>query len=147
MLTVKVQTSSSMFEPLVWKTAKMFHVLFFITPTNVNSPGNANPYVAGGDLLDLTQLTSIAAGGPGQTLPTFEAVAKVEINSGRLAGGAGSSGLFFYQYAPGTTLANGTMQVFTGAAAQSPLAELNAGNYPANVLNDVIHGEAIFVVP
>jgi len=147
MLTLKVQTASSTLQPLTWKTGKMYHVLFTITPTNVNSPGNANPYVAGGDTLDLTQLNALLAGLPGQVLPTFEAVVKVEINSARLAGAAGESGLYVYQFSPGTALNNGTMQIFTGAAAQSPLAELAAGNYPAAVLSDVIQAEAIFVMP
>ena len=44
-------------------------------------------------------------------------------------------------------LNNGTMQVFTGAAAQAALTEMTAGNYVANVLNDTIIGEAFFAVP
>jgi hypothetical protein len=74
-------------------------------------------------------------------------VAKVEFQSSRLSGATGSAGLFIYQYAPSTTNANGTFQVFTGAAAQAALTELSAGAYPANVLNDVISGEAYFVMP
>lgn len=147
MLTLQVQASSSMLQPLNWKTGKMYHVLFIITPTNVNSPGNANPYVAGGDTLDLTQLNGLTGGLPGQVLPTFEAVAKVEIQSNRLKGAANNGNLFVYEYAPSTALNNGAMQIFTGAAAQSGLTELAAGNYPAGVLNDTIQGEAIFVVP
>jgi hypothetical protein len=147
MLSLAIQVSSSMLQPLAWKEGKIFKVLFTVTPTNVNSSGNANPYVAGGDICDLTQLVGLTGGAPGATLPTFEAVAKVEFQSARGKLATGSSGLYLYQYAPGTTLANGTMQVFTGAAAQSALAELAAGNYPANVLNDVIQGEAYFVMP
>lgn len=147
MLSVKLQTSSSMGQPLAWKEGKIFKVLFLITPTNVNTGANANPYVAGGDTLDLTQLFNLTSSAPGLSLPTFEAVAKVEIQSARLQGGVGSAGLFLYQFAPGTTLANGTMQIFTGAAAQAALTELAAGNYPANVLNDVISAEAYFVMP
>lgn len=147
MLTVAVQTSSSMLQPLMWKEGKIFKVLFTITPTNVDTPGNGNPYVAGGDTLDLTQLFSLTAGAPGSVMPTFEMLAKVEIQSMRPHNGTGFAGLFLYQFAPGTTMANGTMQVFTGAAAQSPLTELSAGNYPANVLNDTIQGEAYFVMP
>lgn len=147
MLTVKLQNSSSTGQPLYWKTGKIFHVLFTITPTNANTGNNANPYVAGGDTLDLSQLFSLLSGSPGNTLPTFEAVVKVEIQSTRLQGATGFAGLYVYQYAPGTTLQNGTMQIYTGAAAQSALTELTAGNYPANVLNDVIQGEALFVMP
>lgn len=147
MLSVKLQASSSMGQPLYWRTGKLFHFLFTITPTNVNTGANANPYVAGGDTLDLTQLVSLTAGAPGLTLPTFEAVVKVEINSSRLANATGFANLFVYQYSPGTTLSNGTMQIFTGAAAQTGLTELTAGNYPTNVLNDVIQAEALFVMP
>lgn len=147
MLALEILASSSMLQPLAWKESKIFKVLFTITPTNVDSPGNANPYVAGGDTLDLTQLVSLTGGAPGATLPTFESVALVRILSARPNLATGYAGLFLYQYAPGTTLKNGTMQVFTGAAAQAALTELAAGNYPANVLNDTIIGEAYFVMP
>lgn len=146
-LSVKLQTSSQMGQPVHWKTGKIYHVLFTITPTNANSGANANPYVAGGDTLDLSQLFGINSGAPGSVLPTFELPVKVEINSARLAGGASSANLFVYQWSPGTTLLNGTMQIFTGAAAQTGLTELSAGNYPAGVLNDVIQAEALFFVP
>ena len=147
MLSLKLQYSASTQQPLIWREGKIFHVLGYITPTNVNTGANANPYVAGGDTLDLTQFFNLASSAPGMLLPTIEGVAKVEIVSFRAANAVGASGLYIYQYSPGTTLANGTMQIFTGAAAQSPLAELNAGNYPANVLNDVIQIEAMFVMP
>jgi len=147
MLAVKLAYSSQTQEPLVWRTGKIFHVLFYITPTNVDSAGNANPYVAGGDTLDLTQLFNLASSAPGTLLPTYEAVVYVRIKSARPNLATGYAGLFEYQYAPGTTLANGTMQVFTGAAAQAALTELTAGNYPANVLNDAILAEALFVMP
>ena len=138
-LSVKLQNSSNTQQPLYWRTGKIFHVLFTIAVS-----GN---YSAGGDTLDLTQLFNLASSAPGDTLPTIDAVAKVEIQSFRAQGATGSAGLYVYSYAPGTTLANGTMQVFTGAAAQSPLTELSAGAYPANVANDVIQGEAYFVMP
>lgn len=145
MLSVKLQTSSQTGQPLWWKEGKIFKVLFIVTPTNVNSPGNANPYVAGGDTLDLTQLFNLASSAPGMSLPTFEGVAKVELQSIRPAPGAAN--VYEYGYCPGMTLANGTMQVITGAAAQTALTELAAGNYPAGVLSDVIQGEAYFVMP
>jgi hypothetical protein len=134
-------------QPLAWKDGKIFHVLFTITPTNVNTGANANPYIAGGDTLDLTQLVSLAGGAPGAALPTFESVALVTIQSSRPKLGTGYAGLYDYQYAPGAALNNGTMQIFTGGAAQSPFTELAAGNYPANVLNDTIIGHAYFVMP
>ena len=149
MLSVKLQASSQMGQPIFWKEGKIFKVLFTITPTNVNSPGNANPYVAGGDTLDLTQLFNLLSSAPGQSLPTFEAVVKIEIQSNRPKGGAGNGFLFFYEYAPDPagSLSAGSLQVFSGAAAGPGLAELAAGNYPANVLNDVIQAEAYFFVP
>ena len=145
MLTLEILQSSSMKQPLQWKEGKIFKVLFTITPTNVDSAGNANPYVAGGDTLDLTQLVNLAGGAPGATLPTFESVARVVIQSQPAAPGAASC--YEYRYCSGSALNNGTMQVFTGAAAQSGFTELAAGNYPAAVLADVIVGEAYFVMP
>lgn len=145
MLSVAIQNSSSMKQPLYWKEGRIFKVLFTITPTNVNTGANANPYVAGGDTLDLTQLFNLLSSAPGNTLPTFESVVKVEIQSTKAAPGAAN--LFLYSFAVGTTLANGTMQVFTGAAAQTGLTELTAGNYPAGVLADTIQAEAYFMVP
>lgn len=148
MLTTQVQIDAATGQPLIWKEGKILKVLFTVTPTNVNSPGNLNPYVAGGDTLDLTQLLgSLTSDAPGGVLPTVSLPAKVEFQSARPKGNADSNKLFCYSYAPNTTLANGTMQVFTGAAAQSPLTELTAGNYPAAVLDDVIQGEAYFVMP
>lgn len=147
MLSLAIQTSSSMLQPLAWKEGKIFKVLFTITATNANSAGNANPYVAGGDTCDLTQLFGLLGGMPGGVAPTFEAVAKVEIQSFRAKGAANNGNLFVYSYAPGTNLTNGTMQVFTGAAAQTASTELAAGNYPAGVTTDVIQGEVYFVMP
>lgn len=147
MLSVAIQASSQTQQPLWWKEGKILKVLFTITPTNVNSAGNANPYVAGGDTIDLTQLFGLLGGAPGGTIPTFENVAKVELQSVRPKGAANSANLFIYSYAPGTTLANGSMQVFSGAAAQTALTELTAGNYPAGVTTDTIQGEAYFVMP
>jgi hypothetical protein len=147
MLTVALQNSSQTGQPLWWKEGKILKVLFTITPTNVNTPGNANPYVAGGDTLDLTQLFNLASSAPGMNIPTYDLPAKIEIQSVRPKGGANSANLFIYEYAPGTTLANGTLQVFTGAAAQTGLTELTAGNYPAGVTTDTIQAEAYFVIP
>ena len=138
-LSVKLQTSSQTGQPLWWKEGKIFKVLFIIAAT-VN-------YAAGGDVLDLTQLFNLASSAPGQNIPTFDLPVKVEIQSARLSGGANNANLFTYGYAPGTTLANGTMQVFTGAAAQTGLTELTAGAYPAGVLTDVIQAEVYFLVP
>lgn len=149
MLSIAIQTSSSMKQPLYWKEGKIFKVLFTITPTNVNSPGNANPYVAGGDTLDLTQLFNLLSSSPGNSLPSFESIVKCEIQSNRTKGAASNGNLFLYEYAPDPngSLSAGAMQVFTGAAAQTGLTELSAGNYPAGVLNDVIEGEAYFIMP
>lgn len=151
MLSVKLAYSSSMGQPLWWREGKIFHVLFNITPTNVDSPGNANPYVAGGDTLDLTQLFNTASSAPGMLLPTFENVADVRIHTQRPVGNAGSAVKYIYEYAPNPTaaspLADGTMQIFVSAAAAAPLEELAAGNYPANVLNDTILAHAYFVMP
>lgn len=98
-------------------------------------------YPLHGDPLDLTLLFATTAGGPGASLPTGSLPIKVEFQS-VLSGG--QTAAYIYQYSPGTTLANGTVQLFTGAAAQSGLTEFTAGAYPAGVLADTIQGEAIF---
>lgn len=136
-LSVKLQNTPVTGQPLWWKEGKIFKVLFTITAT-----GN---YVTGGDTLDLTQLFNLASSAPGMNLPTFEGVAKVELQSNRSAPGAANQAV--YQYCQGTTLANGTMQVLTGAAAQAGLTELSAGAYPALVTGDTIQGEAYFIQP
>lgn len=56
----------------------------------------------------------------------------------------GAIALFEYQYTPGTTPANGKTQIFTGAAAQSGLAELADGATPAGVTGDTISFTATF---
>lgn len=58
--------------------------------------------------------------------------------------GSGATALYVYNFNPGTTMANGKLQVFTGAAAQSGLAELADGAVPAGVSGDVIGFEAWF---
>lgn len=151
MLTVAVRTNTSGIgsggQPMIEKYAKTLHIFFSIVATNVNSPGNANPYVAGGDTLDLTALFG-DAGLPGYSAPTASMPEKVLITSIKPSGSAQAAGLFEYRYALGTTGANGKMQVFTtGGAAQAALVELTAGNYPAGVLGDVIEGEVIVPVP
>ena len=147
MLSVKLLASSQLSQPMIEKTPKILHVFFQITPTNVNTGANANPYIAGGDVLDLTQLFNTASSAPGMSLPTFDNPILVRILSTRPLLGTGYAGKFEYQYAPSTAPNNGTMQVFTGAAAQAALTEMTAGNYVANVLNDTIIGEAFFAVP
>lgn len=66
---------------------------------------------------------------------------KVSVFSAKAAGG---TALYVYSFAPGTTLANGKLQVFTGAAAQSALAELADGAVPAGVSGDTIVFDAWF---
>lgn len=135
MLTIAPQISSQTGQAAIWKEGKMWKARCIITPTNVNSPGNANPYVAGGDTLDLTQIVATLLG---QVLPTYDLASQVMIISARPSGAANNANMFEYSFAPGTTLKNGTMQVFTGAAAQTGLTELTAGNYPVGVTTDTI---------
>lgn len=122
-------------QPMIEKHAKTLHVFIAISLTN------AVNYVTGGDTLDLTAIFG-TAGLPGYLFPTGALPEKVEIQSVKPTSGA-QTNLFVYSYVPGTTLANGKIQVFTGAAAQTALTELSAGAYPAGVLADVIEGEII----
>src|SRR4051812_12773941 len=85
----------------------LIYVFFSVTPSGA--------YALGGDVLDFTKLLdSIKSGRP---------PLQVTIFSQKAGGGSG----FVYGFAPGSTMANGKMQVFTGAAAQAALTELAAG--------------------
>jgi hypothetical protein len=137
-LAIAIQTSSDNAQPLIEKTPKLLRVRGIITPS-----GN---YAAGGDTLDLTTIFALAAGAPGASLPTAALPVEVRIWSACPAA-TPQTHQYQYGFAPGTTLKNGTMQVFTGAAAQTALTELSAGAYPAGVTGDVILFEACFPVP
>lgn len=100
-------------------------IYFVVIPT-----GN---YAALGDTIDFTSLGDLVMS---EYAPIF-----VVIQSAKSGGASG----FDYSYNPGTTMSNGKFQVFTGAAAQSPLTELTAGAYPAGVTGDTIIGYADFI--
>lgn len=51
---------------------------------------------------------------------------------------------YSYVYQPGTSAADGTLKIFTGAAGQAPFTELAAGAVPAGVSGDTITFEAFF---
>lgn len=51
---------------------------------------------------------------------------------------------YVYQFLPGSSLGNGVLQIFTGAAAQAGLTELSAGAIPAGVSGDTIAFHARF---
>lgn len=95
------------------------------------SPGT---YTAGGYVLDFSNIDAIKS----NSVPK-----RVLVFSARLAG-ATAANLFDYSFSPGTTIANGRLQLFTGAAAQTALTELSNGNTPAGVSGDTIEFEAIF---
>jgi len=142
-LAIKLVQSSSTQQPAFWQgLSKIWECLIQITPT-----GN---YTAGGDTLDLTQIFNINSSAPGETLPTIELTALVEIVSQRPQGAAGNGFNYMYKFSPGSTLANGAMQVYTAtSAAQTGFAEITGAPtaYPANVLNDTIVAHCIFFMP
>lgn len=128
-----LRTSSNTGQPISPSSdGRTFRIFFSFKLT-----GN---YATAGDTLDLTQLFSTSAAPPGFTAPAA-LPEKVQLRSVQTPG---PTNLFVYSFAPGTTLANGKVQVFTGAAAQTALTELSAGAYPAGVTGDLIEGEAIF---
>lgn len=94
-------------------------------------------YAAGGDVLNFLTATYP----PGQTPPPVTGLPLVVYIQSAKAGGLSG---FQYGFNPGTTQANGKMQVFTGAAAQAALTELSNGAYPAGVTGDTITFEAEF---
>jgi hypothetical protein len=91
-------------------------------------------YTAHGDILTFAGFDQIKS----DQIPIW-----VEFGENPPAGTSPSG--FVYNYCPGTTIANGRVAVFTGAAAQSPLTELSAGAYTAGALAAVVTGHAVFV--
>ena len=61
------------------------------------------------------------------------------------AAASAAANQYVYTFLPGTTLANGVLQIFTGAAAQTALTELSAGAIPSGVSGDTIVFEGVFV--
>ena len=93
--------------------------------------GSGN-YVAGG--IPVTTPKAVITPPIGQNSPYADRTPVVaQLNS---AAGSG----FQYAYNPTTQ----KMQIFTGAAAQSPLTELSAGALPGGVTGDTIQFEMIF---
>lgn len=93
-------------------------------------------YVAGGDTLSLAGQSQIVS----STVPFF-----VSVQSQASAGASG----FEYRFVPGTTLANGKLQVFgqqptSATGGVIAMSEVAAGAYPAGVTGDVILAEAVF---
>lgn len=128
------QTSSATGQPIGFdESQKTLHlwVTFKLTGS----------YPTGGDPFDITQFFTATAGGPGASIPTGALPLKVEFTSQKPTA---QTNLYVYNYLPGTTLANGTIQVYTGAAAQTGLTELSAGAYAAGILADVIQAEIVF---
>lgn len=135
-VTLALQTSSNTGLPIgIDDRQKTFSIPFTMTLTGA--------YVTGGFTLDLTQLFAAAAGGPGMSLPTNALPLRVTFESARPSSSP-QTNLYIYNYAPGTTQANGLVQIFTGAAAQTALTELSAGALPAGVTGDTIVGEVVF---
>lgn len=93
-------------------------------------------YPTGGDILDLS-------GTPfGDAVKSLGPPLDVDLKSYASGGDSG----FVYKYRPGTTSANGKLQVMTtGAAAQAALVEFLTAAYTAAMLADKILGRAFFI--
>lgn len=92
-------------------------------------------YVTAGILADLTALGDALKSGQ---LPTSVRVWSMPTTA------SPETNQYLYLFCLGTTQANGKLQVYTGAAAQTALTELSAGNIPAGVSGDAIVFEAVF---
>lgn len=114
------------------------------TVTDVDFTGNAviitgflavaaGDYAAGGLVVDITAFSY----GAGKSVPPMGLPLFVHLESQPLVASA-TAAMFVYGWLRGTTLKNGQMQIFTGAAAQSGLAELSNGASPAGVVADHI---------
>jgi hypothetical protein len=96
-------------------------------------------YTTGGDTLNFQTATFT----PGIALPATVAPTFVEIKSLSTSGASG----YDYEFKPGTTPANGLMQVFQAPSSGSnPLAEIPGSPtaYPAGVTGDTIICKAWF---
>lgn len=129
-------TASNTGQPIGIEEGQKTFKLFFTFKLTGNNPA------AQFDVLDLLQLFTAAAGGPGASLITGSLPIKVELQS--VLPSAPGANAFIYNWIPGTTLSNGGVAVYTGAAAQTGPTLLSAGAYPAGVLADTIQGEATF---
>ena len=118
-LTLALGTSNPPFDG-VDDGQKLFYVF-----GSIAASGN---YAAGGDTLDWTKLLDALKTG---YLP-------VQVQMFSQSASAGHPGYTYY-WRPGTTLANGKMQVMNGTA------ELGAGAYPAAILADTIAFAATFL--
>jgi hypothetical protein len=133
-ITETLQTSSVTGIQMITEDQKTITIFFTLVMAGV--------YAAGGMTLDLTQLFAAAAGAPGSSLPTGALpLTPLVLESSRAPGQAN---LYKYHFVPGTTLSNGTVQIFTGAAAQTALTELSNGALPAGVTADTISGRVTF---
>ena len=93
-------------------------------------------YPTGGDTVNFVGATYPQGQGP---VATSGAPLRCEFYSTKYA-----AALFIYQWIRGTNQTNQLMGVFTGAAAQSGLAEFSTAAYSAAMLADTIEFEAKF---
>lgn len=107
-------------------TGNMFMVTGYLTVA-------AGTYAAGGAVVDITGFSY----GVGKSVPAMGVPLLVHLESQPLVASAAAA-LYVYTWLRGSTLKNGQMQIFTGAAAQSGLAELSNGAVPAGVIADHI---------
>lgn len=99
--------------------------------------GDPATYLAGGLTLDFTK------GWPaGQSLPASAPPRNVEIRSAK----ANGTSLFLYKYNPGTTAANGKLQIFDqDAVDENPLDEFDTGTaVVVGISGDTIQFNASF---
>jgi hypothetical protein len=92
-------------------------------------------------VLNFLTLTYPVGQGP---LPVSSAPYDVVLHSQPVVA-SGTTAMFEYEFLKGSSQANGAVQIFTGAAAQSGLAELSDGAVPAAVVADTIRFEAKFL--
>lgn len=99
----------------------------------------AGDYAAGGLVVNILNFTYGKGQGPLPCLPPIE----VEIYSQPVVA-SHAAAKFLYSWLTGSSLANGQVQIFTGAAAQSGLAELADGATPAGVTGDTLLFKMVF---
>jgi len=96
---------------------------------------STDTYTTGGNTMSFAGFDDIKS----SSLPNFVEVISQPTSASHAAN------VYVYQFLPGTTLYNGTLQIFTGAAAQTGLTELTSNAaIPSGVSGDTIKFRASF---
>ena len=127
LVTIWNQALANIGSTVIDNTRAMIIVKFTIAVTG--------SYATHGDTLSFSGFDDVKSNEPPLFVKIFETPAS----------GTSASG-FVYEFIPGTTLANGVVQIFgSGASSGSALTELAAGAYPAGITGASLNCLAYFI--